>query len=179
MIKYNMLAKVLFILILTIQLYSKSAIYYIQKYSTKYKVDSRVIQALIKTESDGIINAESKKLAQGLTQIMLETAREYYQEKYKKEKTVKMQLYYLSVIKLPDILLKKHIKYKHINIKISCWLIRKNLDYYKKKNKTKKDNYIYALNSYIHGCNGASYLGKFAYDYVHDIMNNIINFKDK
>ena len=168
--------KYFILIILSINLYCKSTIYYIEKYSNKYKVDMRIIQSLIKKESNGKLNAVSKMNAQGLGQIMLETARDYYKDLKKNSDKSKIREYYTSVIMLNDKLLAYHIKNEKRNIAITCWNIRRCLNYYRKKYKRNYDNYIFAINSHINGCNG-SWNGKFSFNYVNSIINNVINFK--
>ena len=151
-------------LILVSSLYCKSTLYYIHIYSDKYNVDHRVIQALIDVESNGKLNALSNKGAIGITQVMLQTVRDYYLYKHRKYGYKWAWIWYKS----PDKVLRNHAKLQHINIQICCWKLRQLLNHY-------NDNYLMALNAYLHGITGSK--NKTAWGYLNKIIDNMVAFK--
>lgn len=58
------------------QMYKKQYIEYVERYSQKYDVDSNLIYAIIKSESNFKSDATSNKNAKGLMQLMYSTAQE-------------------------------------------------------------------------------------------------------
>lgn len=57
-------------------IYPKQYSEYVEKYSAEYNVDSNLVYAVIKAESNFNVNANSSKGARGLMQLMEETAKD-------------------------------------------------------------------------------------------------------
>lgn len=57
-------------------IYPKEYSEYVEKYSAEYNVDSNLVYAVIKAESNFDVNANSNKGAKGLMQLMEETAKD-------------------------------------------------------------------------------------------------------
>ncbi len=152
--------KTLLLLILLNICYSKTAIYYADKYATKYNVDKRIILSLINTESGGKSTAESHKNCYGLMQVSLIAYEQFYNNLYKTKP--KSSTYFLTV---PDKMKRFYLMDIERNVRIGTY-------YYSYCLKRAKGNNILALNYYIMGFNK----NKVAFEYIDKIIKDCLRY---
>jgi soluble lytic murein transglycosylase-like protein len=159
----NKIIVLILLIIIPITAYSANIIKLVDKYSKRYSVDDRIVNGIIEAESAGESHAVSHKGAVGKMGITIIVWDQYYTERYKKEKR-KIFLYFL---KIPNKLKRSYLKNDERNIRIGCYYLRWCLD------RTKNDNYIQALQFYLHGTR----YKQVGFDYIYKIINKVVNFK--
>jgi soluble lytic murein transglycosylase-like protein len=153
--------KGIIVLLITAQLYSNT-IYYVSKYSAKWKVPKRLVLAIIEAESMGKNSARSFCHAVGQMQVMPITARTRWKLFYIKNKTdltKKEKIRVLFMMNASNSFYHVYLRNPSKNIDHGCWYLRFCLN-------LTDNNIAEALNKYNVGCNSK----KVNWSYVNKVL---------
>jgi len=150
--------KIIIFLFLICNLYSDNIIYYVEKYSKYYNIDSRIVLSLIRVESMGR-GKTSHKGAVGEMQVTIQAYNQYYNDISLKTTNTLIGKTYLRI---PDKTKKWLLTNRERNIRIGCYYLRWCLE-------RSGGNYILALQYYI--CGNAD---KPAWQYLDNILMGVI-----
>jgi soluble lytic murein transglycosylase-like protein len=141
---------------------AKNVYQWVEYYSIKFEVDSRVIERIIEVESSGDSKGISHAGAVGLMGVMPQTGYNYCKYMYSKTESEK----WLVLSKMPYKAMVQYLKITSVNVCIGSWCLKQEV-------VRCKGNYIKALNRYNRGNKSGV-----SWKYINDIMNGMSHFKE-